>query len=76
MSGDRTVHGRTRTGSEIVRYDRAGRWWLEAPGKRLPLNVHFAADLAAKHEFFPGLPGGRRFDALVRARRGELAAKP
>ena len=74
MTDDRTVHGHTMNGHEIVRYDRAGKWYVEPQDdKRLAVTVIHAASLAALGDFTPGLPGGKRFDALVRARRASLA---
>jgi hypothetical protein len=64
---DRTVHGRSRRGEEIVRYGRAGKWYIEGRTDRLRVTVAQAAAAAAAGEFYPGLPGGRTFDAEVRA---------
>lgn len=58
---------------EIVRYDRAGTWYVERPGSvltRRKVTVAEAADLAARGEHCSGKPGGRRFDALVRSKEG------
>jgi hypothetical protein len=73
---DRMVHAKTHSGGEIVRYDRAGKWYLEQPGfPRLPVSVSEAAGVAVVNErhaggtIFLGKPGGRSFDARVRARR-------
>lgn len=63
---DRTVHGLTDRGAEIVRYDRAGRWYVEWRGVRSPIDVRQAARLARKGEAYLGRPGGGRFDKLVR----------
>lgn len=74
---DRTVHARIGA-AEIVRYETAGKWYLEAPATLLPtrrtlLDLAWAARLAATWaddggEVFLGLPGGKMFDAKVRAR--------
>lgn len=69
---DRTVHAITQTGGEIVRYDRAGKWFIEWPeGVLIPcrqLTLREAAKLGADPTatIFLGRPGGRRFDAAVR----------
>ncbi len=66
---DRTVHGKTTDGREIVRYDRAGKWYLEGgPGNRPRQNVTLkrAAEEAAAGEFYGDKPGGQMFDAKVR----------
>ena len=68
---DRTVHAAGR-GVEIVRYDRSGKWYKEIPGlPRVKLTVEEAAQQATLPWFVwhPNLPGGRRFDALVRKRK-------
>ncbi|ROR75999.1 hypothetical protein SAMN06295974_3855 [Plantibacter flavus] len=67
---DRTIHGWTADGSEIVRYDRSGKWYIEplpaAPGKRLQVSLAdaVAAALLGKHAL--GRPGGSMFDAKIR----------
>jgi hypothetical protein len=77
MTGsDRTIHGRTRGGSEIVRYDRAGKWYLEGddqiitvPGGRvrIPLDEAVFHAIQDGAEAFTGLPGGKQFDARIAA---------
>ena len=64
---DRRVHAVLRTGEEIVRYDRAGKWYVEYHRVRKPLTVHEAAARACERgaQRFLGLPGGARFDRLV-----------
>ena len=73
---DRTVHARY-PGMEIVRYDRAGKWYLEpvaAPLRRQQVTLRVAAAQAvwgANNKggvVLFGRPGGLRFDALVRVR--------
>lgn len=67
---DRTVHGISQTGGEIVRYDRAGKWYVEYPGEgRIPITVGDAALFATAERgtFFLGKPGGQQFDAKVRS---------
>lgn len=71
---DRTVHGRMADGSEIVRYDRSGKWYIEPlPGtarKRRQVDVTSAARSAARSAALGaatlGLPGGHTFDRRVR----------
>lgn len=70
INPDRRVHGRAVTG-EIVRYERAGKWYLEWPdGNRIRLRLADAASMAAhpndQAEAYLGVPGGRSFDAAVR----------
>jgi hypothetical protein len=70
---DRTVHAENRTGLQIVRYDRTGKWYQELGSMpRIQLTVDEAAKAACNvgmvwHE---GLPGGRMFDNRVRRRKG------
>jgi hypothetical protein len=70
---DRTVHGRARNGSEIVRYDKAGHWFLEGAyvlrGERVRITLGEAVFLVTRDgaEVFFGLPGGRAFDYKVKA---------
>ena len=73
MTDDRTVHAfyesATSTRLEIVRYDRAGKWWMEAgPDDRHPLKLNEAAWFVARGGFtwIEKQPGGRAFDARVR----------
>ena len=73
---DRTVHGRYGD-SEIVRYDRAGAWYIEhksgpKAGKRRRLTVSEAADWIISDEWWNrGLAGGAVFDRLVAKRFGQ-----
>lgn len=69
---DRTVHARTRLGNEVVRYDRAGKWYVESsslPRQRLTLAQAVKMALAPGAEVYFGRPGGGRFDAAVRDAR-------
>lgn len=70
---DRTVHARLSNGTEIVRYDRAGKWYAEAPSKkRIPrqlLTITQAVEMALADpgtEVLMGRPGGAKFDALMK----------
>ena len=67
---DRTVHGVSQSGWEIVRYDRAGKWYFESTKGRTRVTIDHAAKVAAVGTFHPGLPGGSRFDKKVREMRG------
>jgi hypothetical protein len=79
---DRTVYARAHR-FEIVRYARAGQWWIEyEPQMLVPashVGVHTAAYEAAcllregTGTVFMGLPGGRVFDRSVQRQVGELA---
>ena len=72
---DRRVHARGRDGLEVVRYDRAGKWYLEnpRPGSLIPRR-HVKIGEAAKMarlikkdggQIFLNMPGGGKFDSLV-----------
>lgn len=70
---DRTVHAIHPDGAAIVRYDRAGKWFLEELfGRRHRLQIPTAVDAAVRwvrHEggtIRYGLPGGTVFDARCR----------
>lgn len=72
---DRTVHGRTWYQAEIVRYNQAGKWYIEYPvGTMIPsrhIRLAEAVSLAVRGQAFLGMPGGSRFDAGVRKARQE-----
>lgn len=78
MNEDRIVHALTRSGAEIVRYDRAGKWYIEHPrGTMLParqVSVSEAARIAAPGIVNFNLPGGLVFERKVRALRFKEAA--
>jgi hypothetical protein len=62
---DRTVHGETDDGGEVVRYDRSGKWYVEY-GKGIPrraVSVREAAAMTTIPRL--GLPGGSMFDRIV-----------
>lgn len=75
-SEDRTVHAVTYDGAEIVRYDRAGKWFIEWPyGSMKPcehISVMDAARTAVTNsgDVRLDLSGGKIFDAKVRKLRG------
>lgn len=70
---DRTVHARY-PGMEIVRYDRAGKWFFEPTNpmlKRQQVSIAHAAEQAVWASenggaIYFGLPGGKHFDSQVR----------
>jgi hypothetical protein len=67
MSEDRTVHAVTAGGGEIVRYDRAGKWYHEHAGdprERRAVTFAEAVRIATLPDSTVrrGLPGGARFD--------------
>jgi hypothetical protein len=69
---DRTVHGLNAAGdAEVVRYDRAGRWYVEPldGGKRRNVGVRDAARIVAGGTHHPGRSGGMMLDAIVRGER-------
>lgn len=77
---NRRVHAVMSDGSELVRYDKAGKWYQEWPHlisktgvrKRIAMTlgevVNEAIDAA---QVFYEKPGGASFDRRVRAARGE-----
>lgn len=78
---DRRVHAVLPDGTEVVRYDRAGKWYLEKQGTQYRKVL---VQDAARKASVPGagvtfdLPGGKQFDSIVRKRRAaraELDAK-
>jgi len=75
---ERVVHAVTLIAeAEVVRYDRAGKWYLEYPEhtgiKRVPLKVAEAAELAAKSAEVTFLDqyGGAVFSRPYRKAMGE-----
>ena len=70
MMSDRTVHGMTQDGGQIVRYDRAGKWWIEYPPESLKprrsVTLAGAVAEARRGRAFLGRYGGRMFDAAYR----------
>jgi hypothetical protein len=78
---DRTVHA-LYSGMEIVRYDKAGKWFLEPTNKTLErqlVTVEGAANAAiwgwfkavGEAQIFFGRHGGSTFDRLVREQLAE-----
>lgn len=72
--GDRTVHA-SYPGMQIVRYNRAGKWYLEPTQLSLgrqAITIAEAVETAIWGEGHGGTihfgrPGGARFDAMVRS---------
>lgn len=68
---DRVVHGHDSEGAEIVRYDRAGKWYIEPKdGKRRQVSLDEAARAAVAGTTWGNSYGGARFDARVAQLRG------
>lgn len=69
MKPDRRVHGHTFDGGEIVRYERAGKWFIEynrhRPRRSISLRVAVNEALYHGDRAIRGVPGGKRFDAGV-----------
>lgn len=80
-STDRTVHATLRNqDAEVVRYDRAGKWYVEPrdPDLRRRKRRHIALNEAVRLTVADGtwhekLPGGLTFDARVRNALAERA---
>jgi hypothetical protein len=73
---DRTVHGVTAAGWEVVRYERAGKWFTERRNhRRVQLTLTDAVYLLADYgaHWYEGKPGGRALAAKMRHVR---AAQP
>lgn len=66
---DRRVHASHPDGTEVVRYDRAGRWAIEYPGHpRTPVTLHWAVREALRDgmEVRFNTVGGSAFDRAIR----------
>lgn len=67
---DRAIHGYTAGGDAIVRYDRAGKWYVEPKdGKRRQVNLTEAATLAIAGRALDAY-GGQAFRAKIRQMQG------
>jgi hypothetical protein len=69
VNEDRKVHARLSDGTEVARYDRAGKWYLERGVSRQKVTIDQAIsavnnDPDADH--FSGIEGGSTFDRGVR----------
>jgi len=73
LQTDRRIHAQLADGTEVVRYERAGKWFHEGPGLRTRLTLGQAAILATSQGALvrSGLPGGAMFDLRVRKVREE-----
>ena len=76
---DRRVHARLPDGTEVVRYDRAGKWYLEHP--ELPNRRHVTLQEAVEAVGELGTVvylktiGGNRFDELETLRFGGVGSE-
>ena len=60
---------RLKDGAEIVRYDRAGKWYYESGSYRRRLTLAEAVQFVTRpSEWMPGKPGGGAFDCRVRGK--------
>ena len=65
---DRRVHAIVGS-AEIVRYDRAGKWYYEEGDTSKPLTISEAVEFVSdKSQWRPGVPGGLVFDRRVRGK--------
>lgn len=71
---DRTVHAEGVDGTQVVRYDKAGKWWIEYQPHMLrsarPVSISEALEVALDCEKDGGVihlrrSGGRAFDRLI-----------
>lgn len=58
---DRTVHAVSADGIEVVRYDRAGKWYLEPPSHLLLPRQHVTIAEAVRFARWCADNGGRVF---------------
>lgn len=69
---DRRVHAVLESGAEVVRYDRAGKWYIEWPDGAMKPRRRLNLSKAVWHATSPGavvnygVPGGQAFDSQVR----------
>lgn len=72
---DRTVHAVTEDRRQIVRYGKAGKWYVENPPERRIPRQHVLLEKAVRIAQKPGTTvfygrhGGSAFDAAVREGR-------
>ena len=74
---DRQVHARLTDGAEIVRYERAGKYYyegLDTYGLRYRRLLHTMKEarqfITSKDEWIPGVPGGSAFDRMMKEQWG------
>ena len=75
---DRRVHASSDRGVEVVRYERAGKWYLEMPGvprRRIKLDEAVQQATLPWVTWREGVPGGSTFDARVKKRLADLERK-
>lgn len=71
MARDRIIHAVCEDGREVVRYQRAGKWYIEPKeGARRLVTIGEAVEVAAVSRLgggsvYYGQPGGSRFDSAV-----------
>lgn len=65
MMTDRTIHATLSNGDEIVRYNRAGKWYREGAFVREHISFDVAVAWAKTGTVYLGKPGGSRFDLEV-----------
>lgn len=73
MTEDRTVHGVSDDGWEIVRYERAGKWyaeWLGRPRRQLTVTQAARCLAVSTARWLPGRPGGSALDRKIRKLQG------
>jgi hypothetical protein len=69
---DRRVHAILPEDGELVRYDRAGKWWVEYPAHAFKPRRRVSLSGAVRVALEPGarirwnVPGGRAFYALAK----------
>ena len=71
---DRRVHAVSDRGVEVVRYERAGKWYVEVPGvgrRRVTLEEAVQKATLPWFVWHPNLPGGTLFDSRVKKRLAE-----
>lgn len=65
---DRRVHARLGDGAQVVRYAKAGKWFLERGENRQVIKVDDAVKLVMtdhEAEHYSGVPGGEIFDRKI-----------
>jgi len=73
--GDRRVHATIGINAQIVRYDRAGKWYYEEGDIRTLLTISEAVEFVSdKRQWIPGVQGGLAFDRLVRRKLEKIAS--
>lgn len=77
---DRTVHAVMSDGSQLVRYDKAGKWyqeWLGPHPRRLAMTLGEVVTEAVEAVLvFYDQPGGGSFDKRLKAALAEVTVEP